>query len=586
MPDSAVETWTYNANGEVSAYTNPLSQTINYGFDDASRKTSVTYPLGTGNTYTYDDAGRQTGMTDSTGTTTWTLDNAGQVTGLTTPQETLSYTYDSAGRKATMVETGVGTTTYTYDNANRLTTLANPFSESTTLAYSTDNMLTTQTYSTGAYETLGYDARNRLTSITHKNSGGTTLDSESYTLDAAGNLTSKTVNGTTTSYTYDAIDQILTEAFSGYSASYTYDANGNRATKVLNGVTDTYTYDDGDKLTSTSSKTYTYDAAGRTKTVVSGGNTTTLTYDYEDRVTGITYPGGGTNSFTYNGLDTRVGKVDSVGTFTYKRDGVDVTDPVINDAAASYTPGISEHRGGNSKFYHGERQGSTAGITDATQTVTDSRTYDAFGLLLASSGTTPTPFGYVGAQGYQEDGDSGLKLLGHRYYDPSTGRFLTRDHQKDGRNWYAYCNNNPVRGIDPSGLWNPWHVLAGFVLVGNVGAVAVMIIEGGGPPKPAPTYGGGIPTPRPQDVGDGIQTASGYVAVPVIGEATDGANVLIDGVYETGQHALKTRDVEAGYDPAIVPGHNTWADHPGGRKAPPVPVENEDAKATSSGYYP
>ncbi len=90
MPDSAVETWSYNANGDVSAYTNPLSQTINYGFDDASRKTTITYPAGTGTTFSYDSAGRQTGMTDATGTTTWTLDNAGQVTGLSTPQGSLS----------------------------------------------------------------------------------------------------------------------------------------------------------------------------------------------------------------------------------------------------------------------------------------------------------------------------------------------------------------------------------------------------------------------------------------------------------------------------------------------------------------
>ncbi len=40
------------------------------------------------------------------------------------------------------------------------------------------------------------------------------------------------------------------------------------------------------------------------------GGTTSLTYDYEGRVTGITYPSAATNSFTYNGLDTRVGKVD------------------------------------------------------------------------------------------------------------------------------------------------------------------------------------------------------------------------------------------------------------------------------------
>lgn len=55
-------------------------------------------------------------------------------------------------------------------------------------------------------------------------------------------------------------------------------------------------------------------------------------------------------------------------------------------------------------------------------------------------------------EGYQSDSDTGLQLLGHRYYDPSTGRFLTRDPIGDGRNWYVYCDNNPTSGVDPDGL--------------------------------------------------------------------------------------------------------------------------------------
>ena len=52
-------------------------------------------------------------------------------------------------------------------------------------------------------------------------------------------------------------------------------------------------------------------------------------------------------------------------------------------------------------------------------TAVDSRTYDAFGNVLSQdAGWTKTMMGYGGAFGYQEDGDSGLKLLGHRYYDP------------------------------------------------------------------------------------------------------------------------------------------------------------------------
>ncbi|MDX2064779.1 MAG: RHS repeat-associated core domain-containing protein [Fimbriimonadaceae bacterium] len=81
-----------------------------------------------------------------------------------------------------------------------------------------------------------------------------------------------------------------------------------------------------------------------------------------------------------------------------------------------------------------------------------SRQYDAFGNVAAVSGTWNGPFGFAGNWGYQEDGDSGLQLLGHRYYDPSTGRFLTRDPIKDGRNWYGYCANSPLTAVDPEGL--------------------------------------------------------------------------------------------------------------------------------------
>ena len=72
---------------------------------------------------------------------------------------------------------------------------------------------------------------------------------------------------------------------------------------------------------------------------------------------------------------------------------------------------------------------------------------------MSTSGTWTGPFGYAGNFGYQQDA-SGLKLLGHRYYDPSTGRFLTRDPIKDGRNWYAYGAGEaaPTTISDSTGL--------------------------------------------------------------------------------------------------------------------------------------
>jgi RHS repeat-associated protein len=178
-----------------------------------------------------------------------------------------------------------------------------------------------------------------------------------------------------------------------------------------------------------------------------------LSYDYEDRVTSVTLPSSVTDTFTYNGLDARTGKVDSTGTYSFKRDGADVTDPVLNDSSAEYTPGVSEKRSGTSSFYESDRLGSTTGITNTSQTVTNTRVYDAFGMLLSSSGSNPTPFGFVATGGYQGDLDTGLMLLGHRYYDPSTGRFISRDPTMQGRNWYCYCGNSPQSRMDPSGHW-------------------------------------------------------------------------------------------------------------------------------------
>lgn len=90
--------------------------------------------------------------------------------------------------------------------------------------------------------------------------------------------------------------------------------------------------------------------------------------------------------------------------------------------------------------------------TDDGGDVSAMRQYDAFGNPVAAWGGWQGPFGYGGPYGYQTDNDHGLKLLGHRYYEPDTGRFLTRDPIKDGRNWYGYCGGSPNMFADPAGL--------------------------------------------------------------------------------------------------------------------------------------
>jgi RHS repeat-associated protein len=56
-------------------------------------------------------------------------------------------------------------------------------------------------------------------------------------------------------------------------------------------------------------------------------------------------------------------------------------------------------------------------------------------------------------QGQRYDEESGLYYFKNRYYDPETGRFITRDPSGmvDGPNLYAFVNNNPINYVDPLG---------------------------------------------------------------------------------------------------------------------------------------
>ncbi len=60
-----------------------------------------------------------------------------------------------------------------------------------------------------------------------------------------------------------------------------------------------------------------------------------------------------------------------------------------------------------------------------------------------------TRFGIAGSKYY--DQETKTLYLRARNYNAVTGRFLTEDPAGDGANWYAYCANEPVGFVDPSG---------------------------------------------------------------------------------------------------------------------------------------
>ena len=59
----------------------------------------------------------------------------------------------------------------------------------------------------------------------------------------------------------------------------------------------------------------------------------------------------------------------------------------------------------------------------------------------------------LGFVGRQFDTDVGLYQLGHRWYDPEAGRFVSIDPILSELNVYRYAGNNPFRYSDANGLW-------------------------------------------------------------------------------------------------------------------------------------
>ncbi|UKI13529.1 MAG: RHS repeat-associated core domain-containing protein [Oscillospiraceae bacterium] len=88
------------------------------------------------------------------------------------------------------------------------------------------------------------------------------------------------------------------------------------------------------------------------------------------------------------------------------------------------------------------------------------------------------PFRY---RGYYYDSELGMYYLQSRYYDPAVGRFINADESDYlgtdnsliGYNLFAYCDNNPVMNIDPSGTFS-WKKLSAIVAVTAIIVVSVV----------------------------------------------------------------------------------------------------------------
>jgi RHS repeat-associated protein len=106
------------------------------------------------------------------------------------------------------------------------------------------------------------------------------------------------------------------------------------------------------------------------------------------------------------------------------------------------------------QYYLEDGLGNIRVLTDSSGEVIEHYIYDAYGNQIQEGDTSNFKF-----KGEQQDSGTGLYYMRARYYDPTTGRFISRD-PVDGdlklpisQNGYCYANSNPINLSDPAGLW-------------------------------------------------------------------------------------------------------------------------------------
>lgn len=468
------ETFTYDGNGNQLTHTDFNGQTTTFTYDAVNRLTQKTLPGGSVVSYAFAGSGLRT----QAGGDSYTYDTRGRLLQEHKASgEVLLYAYDGAGNK-TLLTTPQGTTTYTYDALNRLATVVDT-SGTTTYSYDAVGNLASTAYPNGVTTTYTYDTLNRLTQMTNTGPAGL-ISSYTYTLGPAGNRlqvveAGLVTTGRTVSYTYDAVYRLTQELIdepgtaNDQTITYSYDAVGNRTQMNRNSVITTCTYDANDRLlteaSSTGTFTSTYDNNGNLKTHDNGTTTDSYAYDAENRLISAsvqTEANPGSVTYTYDADGMRTSKTAGAVTTTFvldkNRDLAQVMVETTGATAVTYTYGLDlinqTRTGTGTRFYQYDGQLSTRQLTTSAGLVSDKYTYDAFGVTLVSTGSTPNVYLYTGEQ---LDPNVGFYYLRARYYNQATGRFISPDPVQGNifdpvsLHRYLYANSNPVNLVDPSG---------------------------------------------------------------------------------------------------------------------------------------
>ncbi|NEQ95699.1 MAG: hypothetical protein F6K30_03040 [Cyanothece sp. SIO2G6] len=496
-PDGGTEVFTYyETDNRLKSVELPSGVTVEYEYNEVGQETRRVSSLDGEVISEWHESGNLQTLTDETGTTTYTYDeDSNFLLGIDYQNGgSLSYDYDALGRVTEVsvkssADAEALVTKYEYDSANNLVKVIDPLDGETFMTYDAVNRLTERILPNGVTSTYTYqDNTDLVETIKHVAADGTVLGSVEYVREGIGEPT-KIIreDGAYVEFDYDPSLRLTSETFFDAqdnlieSINYGYDELGNR-TVVSGGVAEgTYTHDNLYQLiqidTTSGVETYTYDHGGRIDSITRDDETLNIEYNTDDLITRITDDAGNVIvEYAYDGMGRRVEANDSTGDRNYivaptMGSGLDSPHVIMNDDGeliSSYVyageiPLFRLDENGNPIYYLTNALGSVIGLANQSgQEVADFR-YDSFGNIFSATGLEADlpveSSGDFRFQGQWQAAQTDFYHLRSRYYDPGTGRFLSRDaiklieQEPESSNLYQFAYNNPQVYSDPTGLF-------------------------------------------------------------------------------------------------------------------------------------
>jgi len=459
FPDGSKEKYAYDIFGNLVSKTDRMNQTINFNNDSRGMLIEKSFPDGSFDRFTYDDAGNLLSAADENGMINFSYDSLDRIIKVAYPGgEAVSCEYESASRRTKLIYPDGTILNYVYDEVNRLTEVSNSVQAITRYTYDKLSRVTRRDLANGTFSTYSYDQSSQLLDLINRKSTAEIISRFSYSYDSVGNrLTLTTLEGTT-QYTYDAVNQLVNVILpDGSTKAYDIDSIGNRISITDSGGVTNYTANNLNQYTNVGGDAYTYDSNGNLKSKTTPYGTTIYTYDYENCLIRVDTPTE-TITYTYDPFGRRISKTTSAGTKNYIYDGfrVIMEKDDIGTVEASYIYGIGidevlvMKRDGVDYFYSQDGLGSVTDITDISENIVESFSYDSYGMPSKMS-SVGNPYLYTGRE---FESEAGLYHYRKRYYDPTLGRFIGVDPIgfSGGINLYTYTSNNPTVFIDSFGL--------------------------------------------------------------------------------------------------------------------------------------